>query len=72
MDEHALGELAGKGLDLTLLKLDYSIGESKESVIASSLDVLPSMELGPALTYEDITLESRLSSKDFDAETLGD
>ena len=70
MDEHALLELASKGLHLALFKFHDTVNECEERVIGTTLDVLAGMELCAALADEDVSLHGDLVTIDLHAEAL--
>jgi len=55
---------------VSLVELDRAILEGKEGPIAAGADVLASVQLGAALTDDDIASNDLLAAKDLNAEAL--
>lgn len=72
VDEHALFELPGKGLDFALFELHGSIAESKEGVIGATGNVLSGVILRATLADDDIAFHGDLITINLDAKALGD
>ncbi len=72
MDEHAFFELAGKGFHFAFFERHRAVGQSKERVVSTPLDVFAGMILGATLADEHVSFMSGLATINLHTESFGD
>lgn len=64
-------DLTSEVFDLFGLEFYETVGQGKEGIIFTALDVFPGVKLGATLADDDVSSRNGLVAEDFDTETLG-